>query len=83
MPCWGADTGSIPPVMPDSITSKAAALSVRGLVKHFGDEGRAPRFCHARELVQQVVSFCEFHELPPVLSNKALDVAVKNLFAGL
>ena len=53
------------------------------LIKHFGDEGRAPRFCHARELVQQVVSFCEFHDLPPVLSNKALDVAVKNLFAGL
>ena len=53
------------------------------LVKHFGDGGRAPRFCHARDLVQQVVSFCEFHDLPPVLTNKALDVAVKNLFAGL
>ena len=53
------------------------------LIKHFGDGGRAPRFCHARDLVQQVVTFCEFHDLPPVLSNKALDVAVKNLFAGL
>jgi hypothetical protein len=31
----------------------------------------------------QVRAFCEFHDLPPVLTTKALEVAVRNYFAGL
>jgi hypothetical protein len=30
-----------------------------------------------------VLAFCEFHELPPALTSKALDAAAKNYFAGL
>ena len=39
--------------------------------------------CHPRDLLLQVKAFCEFHDLPLVLTTKALDVAVKNYFAGL
>jgi hypothetical protein len=53
------------------------------LEKYFSAGGRSLRFCQPRDLVQQVVAFCEFHEQPLVLTSKALDVAVKNLFAGL
>jgi hypothetical protein len=44
---------------------------------------RAMRFCHARDLLLQVKTFFEFHEMPRELSAKSLDVAVKNYFAGL
>jgi predicted ATPase with chaperone activity len=53
------------------------------LTRHYGEAGRPLRYCHARDLVRQVLAFCEFHDLPPVLSRKAFDVAVKNYFAGL
>jgi predicted ATPase with chaperone activity len=53
------------------------------VAKHYRDAGRPLRYCHPRDLVQQVLAFCEFHELPPSLSGKALDVAAKNYFAGL
>jgi predicted ATPase with chaperone activity len=53
------------------------------LTKHFADQHRPLRYCQPRDLIQQVKSFCEFHDQPLVLSNKALDVAVKNYFAGL
>jgi predicted ATPase with chaperone activity len=53
------------------------------LAKHFQEGARSLRYCYPRDLVQQVVAFCEFHDLPPVLTAKALDVAAKNYFAGL
>lgn len=53
------------------------------LAKCFSEGGRPLRFCHPRDLVLQAIAFCEFHDLPLVLTNKALDMAVKNLFAGL
>jgi hypothetical protein len=53
------------------------------LATHFTAAGRPMRYCHPRDLLLQVRSFCEFHELPPVLTDKSLDVAVKNYFAGL
>lgn len=53
------------------------------LAKHYVETARPLRFCHPRDLVQQVRTFCEFHDLPLVLSAKALDVAVKNYFAGM
>jgi predicted ATPase with chaperone activity len=52
------------------------------LAKHFSEGGLSPRYSHPRDLVQQVVTFCEFHDQPLLLTSKALDVAVKNLFAG-
>ena len=53
------------------------------LTKHFAETGRPLRYCHPRDLMLQVKAFCEFHDLPLVLNAKALDVAVKNYFAGL
>lgn len=53
------------------------------LAKHYEEAGRSPRYCHPRDLVQQVLAFCEFQDLPPALSPKALDNAAKNYFAGL
>jgi hypothetical protein len=53
------------------------------LTRHYGEASRAFRYCHPRDLLLQVRIYCEFHELPLVLSTKALDAAVKNYFAGL
>jgi predicted ATPase with chaperone activity len=53
------------------------------LTKHYIEAGRPLRYCHPRDLVLQMRTFCEFHDLPLVLSTKGLDVAVKNYFAGL
>jgi hypothetical protein len=53
------------------------------LTRHYVESNRALRYCHPRDLMLQVRTFCEFHDLPLVLSNKAFDVAVKNYFAGL
>jgi predicted ATPase with chaperone activity len=53
------------------------------LAKHFKEVGRPLRYCHARDLAQQVKSFCEFNDQPLTLSPGALDVAIKNYFAGL
>ncbi|HZL87731.1 MAG TPA: AAA family ATPase [Pirellulaceae bacterium] len=53
------------------------------LSKHYTEAKRPMRFCHPRDLLLQVTTFFEFHELPKVLSSKAFDVAVKNYFAGL
>jgi predicted ATPase with chaperone activity len=53
------------------------------IARHYVEHGRPLRYCHPRDLIQQVKTFCEFHDLPLVLSPKAIDVAVKNYFAGL
>ncbi|HMC11011.1 MAG TPA: AAA family ATPase [Pirellulaceae bacterium] len=53
------------------------------LSKHYQEHSRPLRYCHPRDLLQQVLAFCEFHDLPPVLTPKAIDIAAKNYFAGL
>ena len=53
------------------------------LARHYGEKGRPLRYCHPRDLILQVKAYCEFHDQPLVLTTKALDVAVKNYFAGL
>jgi len=53
------------------------------LATHYGQASRPFRYCHPRDLLMQVKTYCEFHEQPLVLSAKALDVAAKNYFAGL
>jgi hypothetical protein len=53
------------------------------LTRHYVEAKRPMRYCHSRDLMQQVQTFFEFHEMPKVLSAKAFDVAVKNYFAGL
>ncbi len=50
---------------------------------HYRQPGRAFRFCHARDLLQQVRVYCEFYEQPVKATTDALDIAAKNYFAGL
>ena len=53
------------------------------LEKHFIGKGRPLRYCHARDLLQQIKIFCEFHERPGEMSAETFDVAANNYFAGL
>jgi predicted ATPase with chaperone activity len=53
------------------------------LETHYKARSRPFRFCHVRDLLLQVRSYCEFHERPLDLTAENLDVAVKNYFAGL
>jgi predicted ATPase with chaperone activity len=55
----------------------------QALAKHFTEAKRPLRYCQPRDLMLQVRAFCEFHDLPMALTVKAIDVAVKNYFAGL
>jgi hypothetical protein len=53
------------------------------LAHHYQPRSRPLRFCHVRDLLLQVRSYCEFHERPLDLTSENLDMAVKNYFAGL
>ena len=55
----------------------------RLLQVHFLEKGRDLRYCHPRDLVEQVCSFCDFQNLPMELNDKTVDVAAYNYFAGL
>jgi predicted ATPase with chaperone activity len=55
----------------------------QALARQFTEAARPLRYCYPRDLMLQVRAFCEFHDLPPVLTTKALEVAVRNYFAGL
>src|SRR5262249_52962179 len=68
----------------DRLGVEYQADAVEYLLKHHYEEGkRSLRYCHPRDLAQQVLAFCEFQDLPPALSANALDIAAKNYFAGL
>ncbi len=43
---------------------------------HFLQTGRTLRFCHARDLLVLVQHQCQFHGLPPVVTDELLDEAV-------
>jgi len=51
------------------------------LDSHYRPQGRPLRFCHPRDLLRQVRIFCSFHQLPPILTQQAVDAAVRNYFA--
>jgi hypothetical protein len=53
------------------------------LEKHFRQPGRAIRFCHPRDILQQVKNLCDFHGLRYELNETAVDLAAFNYFAGL
>jgi hypothetical protein len=48
--------------------------------KHYRGTGRALRFCHARDLLHQVCTYCDFLEQPLELTRQSIDAAVKNYF---
>ncbi len=52
------------------------------LARHYTDEGREMRFCHPRDLLNQVAIYCRFFGLPPTVTIEALDVAAVNYFSA-
>ncbi|MCA9179174.1 MAG: AAA family ATPase [Planctomycetales bacterium] len=55
----------------------------RLLAVHYEGKNRPLRYCHPRDLLEQVRSFCEFQQIPLQLTEKTVDVAAYNYFAGL
>lgn len=53
------------------------------LENHFRKAGRPLRFCHARDLLRQILNFCSFHETERAVTRENLDAAVKNYFSAL
>lgn len=53
------------------------------LDEHYRKTGRPIRFCHPRDILQQVKNLCDFHGLKYELTETAVDVAAFNYFAGL
>jgi predicted ATPase with chaperone activity len=51
------------------------------LVTHYQRAGREPRFCHPRDLLQQVAIYCKFYKAPRAASGEAIDLAARNYFS--
>ena len=51
------------------------------LEKHYKPSDRGMRYCHPKDLVDQIKNYCEFRDLPLAMSDKATDAAVTNYFA--
>jgi predicted ATPase with chaperone activity len=50
---------------------------------HYQGRSRPLRRCHPRDLVEQVIYFCHYHELPLEITADHLDHAVRNYFTAL
>jgi predicted ATPase with chaperone activity len=50
------------------------------LQQHYRPTGRAPRRCHARDLLAQIFHYCRFNQLPPAMTPATIDQAVGNYF---
>ncbi|MEQ8847270.1 AAA family ATPase [Botrimarina sp.] len=53
------------------------------LEEHYQPTGRPMRFCHPRDLLRQVRTYCLVNDMPPRVDADAINAAVKNYFAGL
>ncbi|MFV0443250.1 MAG: AAA family ATPase [Planctomycetaceae bacterium] len=53
------------------------------LTQHFGEGKRELRYCHARDLLQQAKTACEFQGRPPEFTTEIIDQAVQNYFVQL
>jgi hypothetical protein len=51
--------------------------------KHYVACNRPLRRCHARDLLEQIINYCEFHELPTLVTDVYLDHAVQNYFTAM
>ena len=71
------------------ITAERMDVEVEGgavedlLARHFEAADRPLRFCHPRDLLVQVRTFCDFHGRPRVADRETLDAAVRNYFGVL
>lgn len=53
------------------------------LATHYRPHQRPLRYCHPRDLIEQVANFCTFYDRPRVLTNESLDAAAKTYFAEI
>ena len=51
--------------------------------EHYHKNGRPLRRCHARDLLEQVIYYCNYNELPLEITEEYLDHAVQNYFTAL
>ena len=51
--------------------------------KHYTACSRPLRRCHARDLLEQILHYCEYNELQLTVSEQHLDYAVRNYFTAL
>jgi len=50
---------------------------------HYQGCSRPLRRCHARDLLEQIIYFCAYNEMPPEINEAHLDQAVRNYFTAL
>lgn len=48
--------------------------------RHFRQQNRPLRFCHVKDILQQVRDFCRFHKQPLAIDQTRLDIAAKSFF---
>jgi len=53
------------------------------IATHYHAKSRPLRRCHARDLLDQVIYFCNYNELPLEVTEEYLDQAVQNYFTAL
>jgi predicted ATPase with chaperone activity len=51
------------------------------ITKHYKQAQRPFRFCHPRDLVLQVRNYCQYHNLPLLMTPQLFDYAVENYFS--
>lgn len=49
----------------------------------YRNTGREMRMCHPRDLIRQVINYCQFRRVSPKISKENLDIAIANYFAAL
>ena len=49
--------------------------------RHYRQPDRPFRYCHPRDLLMQIRSFCAYKDRPLEITNEYLDLAVENYFA--
>ncbi|MCL6621488.1 MAG: ATPase [Syntrophobacterales bacterium] len=50
------------------------------LSTHYDATGRSMDACHPRDLMEQILDYCAFHQIPPTLSRELLDRACRIYF---
>ncbi len=53
------------------------------LERHYRETGRELRYCHARDLLLQAQTACEFQGRPPAFRREIIDQVVRNYFVAL
>ena len=54
----------------------------RMIRRHYIPQERGLRYCHARDLLSQIKTMCDFEGKPAVMTDQTVDVAVENYFVS-